>query len=298
MPFDVIRLTSMYKKRHKLLINNDYSDDKRIRVGKKFFIYAPPTAGRRSKKTGNLLSKRTARIVPPYSSAPTWKCSVFYFWFEFLKRHEGYKDCCERNGAGRYKRLYADWGNIHAYETEDFWKWWSQKLEDGQRRGERLFAEPAARRIEEVSLLNRQTDDELVIRIPLEVRTTHLVKNFRKFLKDNEDKVAAARRKSRALYPVSTSVRLSSLYQTLCVYDAYSEHKQTKKKYEIADIAGIYVNEVVDGATIAMLKKMDTYYGDVQRVVRTRKTQAVNRYLAAAEGYITNASKGVFSPKI
>ena len=277
---------------------NEYNDDKRIRVGKKFFIYAPPTAGRRSKKTGELLSKRTARIVPPYFDAPTWKCSVFYFWWEFLKRHEGYLNCCERNGAGRYKRLYADWGNIHAYKTDDFWKWWSEKLDNGERRGEYLFAEPQARRIEEVSLLNRQTDDELVVRIPLEVRTAHLVRNFRKFLKDNEAKVAEARRKSRALYPVSTSVRLASLYQTLCVYDAYAEHKHTKKKYEIADEAGIYINQVVNGETIESLKRRDEWYGDVLRVVRTRKTQAVNRYLAAAEGYITNAAKGVFSPKI
>jgi len=146
--------------------------------------------------------------------------------------------------------------------------------------------------------LNRQTDDEVVVRIPLEVRTAHLVKNFRKFLKDNEDKVAAARRKSRALYPVSTSVRLSSLYQTLCVYDAYAEHKHTKKKYEIADEAGIYINQIVNGETVESLKRRDEWYGDVLRVVRTRKTQAVNRYLAAAEGYITNAAKGVFSPKI
>ena len=36
---------------------------------------------------------------------------------------------------------------------------------------------------------------------------------------------------------------------------------------------------------------------NVQRVIRTRKTQAVNRYLTAAEGYIENAAKGVFSPK-
>lgn len=288
-----------HKKTDNTLNKNEYQDTDRIRVGKKFFIFAPPTAGRRSKKTGELLSKRTARIIPPYYDAPTWKCSVFYFWWEFLKRHDGYKNCCERNGAGRYKKLYADWGNIHAYETDDFWKWWSEKLDNGERRGEYLFAEPQARRIEQVSLLNRQTDDALIVRIPLEVRTAHLVRNFRKFLKDNEAQVAAARRKSRALYPVATSVRLTSLYQTLCVYDAYAEHQHRKKKYEIADIAGVRINQVVDGETVESLKR-DGFdeVANVQRVIRTRKTQAVNRYLAAAEGYIENASKGCFSPKI
>ena len=147
----------------------DKIEEQRYRVGPKFFIHAPPFKGMRSKETGEYLSKRLARIQPPFNDAKPWQCSVYYYWWEFLKRHEGYKDCCARNGAGRYKKLYADFGDIHAFETKDFWAWWSEKLEVTHKRGEYLFAEPVARHLKVIdSSLNDLNSDTLVIQVPLE----------------------------------------------------------------------------------------------------------------------------------
>lgn len=267
----------------------------RYRVGPKLFVHAPPFLGRRSKETGKYLSKRLARIQPPFIGAKPWQHSVYYFWWEFLRRHEGYKDCCARGGAGRYKKLYADFGDVHAYETKDFWKWWAEKLANGWKRGEYLFAEPAARRmLVQDRVLNTQTNDTLQVTIPLEVRTPQLVKNLRKLLEEHKTQVTAARNKSRALYPVAASVRLSSLHQTLAVWDTWNEHKHRRKKYEQAELAGIYVNRVVNGETVESLQRADLPYNDVQQEVRRRQTQAFNRYLAAATEYIENVGKGQF----
>ncbi len=149
-------------------------------TGKKFFIHAPAVKGIRSRTTGEFVSKRLIRINRPFHGAEAWQHNVFYFWWEFLKRHEGYKDCCDRGGAGRYKKLYADWGNIHAYEN--FWTWWSEKINEDETRGEFLFAESDARQIRiSDKLAHSERSDTLLLAVPIEVRAAYLVRMFRNF---------------------------------------------------------------------------------------------------------------------
>ncbi len=143
-------------------------------------------------------------------------------------------------------------------------------------------------------VLNTQTDDMLTVSIPLEVRTPQLVKNLRILLEQHKDQVSAARNKSRALYPVAASVRLSTLHRTLRVWDTWNEHKHRKKRYEQAELAGVYVNRNVNGETIESLKRAGLPFGDVQREVRRRQTTSFSRYLSAANDYIENAGKGRF----
>lgn len=124
---------------------------------------------------------------------------------------------------------------------------------------------------------------------------------FRKLLKDHKQEVAAARRISRARYQVTSKVALSSLYQTLKVWDLWQEHKHSKlKKYELCVMAGVHVNTVVNseraddgsilkGETVEELKRLGEPYADVERTVRRRQTQAFDRYLRAAKDYIENA---------
>ena len=216
--------------------------------GKRFYIHAPAVKGIRSRTTGDFVSTRLIRINRPFAGAEAWQHNVFYFWWEFLKRHEGYKDCCDRGGAGRYKKLYADCGNIHAHETQNFWHWWSEKISDEETRGEFLFAEPDARQIRITDkLTHSEKSDTLLLAIPIEVRTAYLVTMLRRLLKDQNTAVAAARRISRARYKVAANVALASLYQTLRVYDVWQEHKHSKlKKYELCVMAGVSVNRVVN----------------------------------------------------
>jgi hypothetical protein len=278
----------------KSLFMNDTSYQ-RFSVGTKFFIHAPPFSGRISKKTGEYISKRLARIQPPFVGAEPWQHSIYYFWWEFLRRHEGYKDYCARGGAGRYKKLYAHFGDVHAYETKDFWSWWTEKPDNDWKRGEFLFAEPAARQMAvQGKVFNTQPDDMLVVSIPLEVRTPQLVKKLRSLLDEHKVQVAAARNKSRALYPVAARVRLSTLHQTLKVWDIWNEDKHHKYKYEQAELAGIPVNRVVNGETVDGLKRADLRYHDVEQEVRRRQNMAFRRYLTAAKDYIDNVGKGHF----
>jgi len=76
---------------------NTADDANRYKVGRRFFVYAPPLKG-----VGT--SKRKAPNEP-YKDAPAWKCSVYYYWWEYLRRHEGYRQCCAQGGKGEYAKL-------------------------------------------------------------------------------------------------------------------------------------------------------------------------------------------------
>lgn len=276
--------------------------DQRYLVGGKFFIHAPPFKGRRNKETGEFLSKRLKRIQLPFTGAEPWQHSIYYFWWEFLRRHDGYKRCCESGGKGEYAKMYADFGNIHAHD--DFWKWWSEKVDSKlwakATRGEHLFSEPPARQIAPVDrVLNTQSADTLTVNIPLEVRTPQLVKQLRRLLAENKKQVLAVRSVSRALYPVHHAVRLNSLYQTLCVWDVWIKHKGKIPKYEMCDLTGVSYKADVDGYTLARLKREgiceeDAWYREVREELNRRKAQAFTRYQKAAEDYIASAGRGEF----
>ena len=283
-------------------MNDESIQEQRYLVGRKFFIHAPPFKGRRSKETGEFLSKRLARIQMPFTGAEPWQHSIYYFWWEFLRRHDGYKACCERGGKGEYAKLYADFGNIHAHD--DFWKWWSERVDSElwakATRGEHLFAEPPARQIS-LGMENIPSADTMTVTIPLEVRTPQLVKQLRRLLAENKKQVMEARGVSRALYPVHNTVHLNSLYKTLCVWDVWIANKDKNiPKYELCDLVGdINYNDKVDGFTIAKLKRDgvsedDILYRQVRGEVNRRKAQAFTRYQKAAEDYIASAGRGEF----
>ena len=68
--------------------------------------------------------------------------SIYYLWFEYLKRSEKYKTACANNGKGM-KKLYKDFGNVFEYEgVEGFWSWWNE-------RGQYLFGIEATQEIVE-----------------------------------------------------------------------------------------------------------------------------------------------------
>jgi len=53
--------------------------------------------------------------------------SIYYMWFEYLKRSSEYKSACASNGKGMQK-LYRDFGDVYAYKGVDgFWEWWTNR---------------------------------------------------------------------------------------------------------------------------------------------------------------------------
>lgn len=65
--------------------------------------------------------------------------SPFYWWWRYLRKNAAYLKCCEAGGKGVLRRLFQDFGDVR---DDDFWKWWSTKMSNGQTRGVYLFAKP------------------------------------------------------------------------------------------------------------------------------------------------------------
>ena len=263
--------------------------DSSVGKGTQFFIHAPPLLGKRK-------SKRKAPNVP-FVGAATWQTSIYYFWWEYLRRSDAYRGTCANGGKGKLAKLYEDFGDVHDEKgtlQETFWSWWKEHAH--------LFWEEGKRRVCEIGDVTDAEETDLHVRLPLNVRANELVKQVRQLLADNEHKVQQARKASRARYPVHVRLRLSALHEHLKVYDAAIANPN-HKQHEIADLAGVMVDEALryddgDGGktvvTIASLKRDYEPYGDLERIIKRRKTQAVSTHLKAARDYIRNVEKGFF----
>lgn len=291
------------------MADEEYVDDRRHKYGKRYFVHAYPIFGKKD-KDGNLMSVRHRRLNA-IDGAEAWQNSVYYWWWEFLRRNKDYKRCCKQKGKGKLAALYNDFGDVFAYETSEFWTWWSEKVNEHETRGEYLFAEQVARRLEVRD--NGDFDDledTLVIKIPLEVRTAHLVKNFRRLLSDYEKEVKQARKKSRARYTVWAKVSNSTLRRTLIVYDYVQEHKGAGH-VEVAEACNLAINSeytyIQDyenrggyAVTVDLLrdgKNDKALQQRYKRVYSRRCSQSVRRHLDAAEDYIQNVVKQSTFPK-
>jgi len=150
--------------------------------------------------------------------------SVYYYWFEYLKRSEKYKTACANNGKGMAK-LYKDFGNIFEFEGEEgFWKWWTEND-----RGVRLFGVKAHGNnwlsLDEAMSLQSDIDENNIklFAVPTNITKTAVKKRFNKLLAQTEFKTSIQQNKPK--YEVANSkVDMPSLRKCLKVYDDNKIH--------------------------------------------------------------------------
>ena len=258
----------------------------------KFFIYAPPLFTQRKSK----------RPLPnaPFRNAERWQTSIYYFWWEYLRRSSVYKTTCEKGGKGKLAKLYSDFGDVFnekGTEKDTFWSWWKTHAH--------LFWEPAARQVAEIKDVVDVEETDLVVRLALEVRTAHIIRQIRRLLRDKEAEVKQARAKSRAKYPVHAKVNLSALYKHLHVYDVRIANPNLNL-HDIADAAGLIVSErieyydengdLVGKRNVGWLWRngYDADAKEGEKVIKRRKRQIARQHIVAAQEYIACVERGFF----
>jgi len=157
------------------------------------------------------------------TSGVHWNNSVYYLWWEFLRRHDGYKRTCENGGKGEYEKLYADFGNVH---EGNFREWWTK-----DDRGARLFAEPPmpssvrALTPKEIKELPEGWDSGalLIVAIPLSLRKRFIQQKLGKLLARHHKRKRGQRihKESRSLYPIAAQFNIHSLKRMLEIYDLH-----------------------------------------------------------------------------
>jgi len=184
-------------------------------MAKRHFAYQHPTFGTKNKPN-----------TPSY-----WQRSVYYWWFEYLKRNEGYRDTCKMHGVGNYAELYTLFGDVHA---NDFKAWWT---ESG--RGVKLFAEPVAsyeliELQQPISVSSVVNPDLVYLQVPLNLPKRYLKKRFDEIIsKYHEGKRGHTyARKSMAMYSFIGQPNIPALRLTLCM--TIVEHTQNCRFIKLA----------------------------------------------------------------
>ena len=143
-----------------------------------------------------------------------WKASVYYWWWEYLRRNESYVATCEAGGAGATASLYRDFGDVRG---DDFKAWWSA-------RGVHLFAEPLAEDSVRVvtSAAELMLDEStLTLSLPLGLPKRFLEKRIAALLAEHHKGKRGHQlaKRSRARYQVRGQPNIPALKQGLAVYD-------------------------------------------------------------------------------
>lgn len=237
----------------------------------------------RRQQLNRIRASRTFLYKAPFvraGVAPTQ--SVYYWWYEFLKRNEAYRRCCESNGKGRLAKLYKDFGNVH---KGSFRRWW---LED--QRGERLFAEPPAPlRLQELRSADEwdeewTRDSVMIVVVPLKEPKRRIKRWFGRVLDQRHTgRPGYPTKEPAALYQVHQKFQVIALEQMLMVWDYRQEHPNLT----MAEI----------GLRLKLVGKAMPKVGDsIPKLVKKRNvmTATVSRYLKKAEAMIANTAQGKF----
>ncbi len=64
--------------------------------------------------------------------------TVHYWWWRFLRRNDGYLQCCETNGKGRLRKLFQEFGDVRG---DSFRDWFYEEMPTGETRADYLFGE-------------------------------------------------------------------------------------------------------------------------------------------------------------
>jgi hypothetical protein len=237
------------------------------------FPYQHPTFGTKNRPT----------------SERSWKRSVYYWWWAYLKRSPEYLACCEAGGKGKLASLYKDFGDVRG---DDFKAWWRE----GDR-GATLFAEPAV----EVSVRVLNEGDAITdpakglsVYLPLNLPNGFLVKRVKDLLnairKGKRGVQYGRADKSNAKFKFDGQPNLKALEKTLKVYDMLKERANNPTTphipyWKIAQRAGI----IEDKGKILPTDSVPE--ADRKRAVMTA---IVIRLKKRAEATIENVGKGVF----
>lgn len=228
-----------------------------------YFRYAPPLSHLDDYSDEDLPK-------PPFKNAAPHQRSVYYFWWLFLKEHEGYLDCCRSGGAGQFAGLYADFGDVR---PDDFVDWWIE-------RGRSLFSEPQAEHVKVYPSdgLDLHDENRLVVSIPISGDLNRALAELRKLVEPLQSEAAArSLQPQRPRYEVAAKPVLSALYQRYQTLILRKQHP-TMTLLQIADEVGVRAG------------------GDDGSGKDPNQTRAivVSRYLKEAKCIVEYVGKGIF----
>jgi hypothetical protein len=238
------------------------------------FKHAPPGFSRNT--TANKAP------TPPYKGAPAWKCSVYYYWWQYLRHNQDYRDTCENRGIGPCADLYQDFGNIYG---QTFQTWWI--LHD------HLFAEPTA-----VALAgDRHSFGAGAEIIDIQIDVSLGSEAVERSLKELHTQLLFPERvalyRSAATYPVARRPVLMNLHRHLAVYKWRKRYPDMMDE-DIADRVGHHAAEQANGISRSYMQRLGHSTREIDIELRRAKRKAVQHDLRCARLLIDGVGRGEF----
>lgn len=215
-------------------------------------------------------------------TANHWRASVYYWWFEYLRRNVDYLETCERGGVGKCSDVFGHFGDVRSI---DFKTWWTE----GDR-GAVLFAEPPTPTIRVISpgggeQTGIQRENTVLIEVPLDLPITYLVRNFRQVVSKVHEGRKGRRQSaaSRAMYVPTGRIDVAFLETALSVWDARNDNPKTPLWQIAQDLRLGGVNRLKDSDSPSEAL-------DKKNVLAA----TASRYYRKASLLIHNAGEGTF----
>ena len=243
-----------------------------------YFRHAPPFT--------NLDDTSARDTQPPFEGAPGYQCSVYYYWWAFLRESKAYKECCDRNGEGPLADLYAYFGDVR---DADFMRWWrfgghKRGVDKRAYSGRRLFSEGVRQPIKVLRTPDDMTADRgevVTLSIPITNDLSRMTAEFQQLMRPIvEQRIReSGEPTSRALFEVTSSnPSLKALHKVLVAWQA-KEANPELKRYDLAKLLGIA--DAIEGER-----------GDAAHESAVYTT--LSRLLKKAEVLIRNVERGRF----
>ena len=238
------------------------------------FKHAPPQFG--------LKAATRKAPTPPYRGAPLWKCSVFYYWWQYLKYNQDYRTTCDNGGFGPCAKVYADFGNLY---QQTFRSWWQGN--------NHLFAErPAA----VFSNDNHRFDDGAEI-VDIQIDVSLGAEAVERSLKELHAQLLfpkhTALYRSAALYPVARRPILVNLHRHLAVFK-WRKLFPAMADEDIADRVGHHAAEQANGISRSYMQRLGYATHAIDIELRRAKRKAVQHDLRCARELIAAVGQGIF----
>jgi hypothetical protein len=210
-----------------------------------------------------------------------WKSSVYYWWWEYLRRNPLYLQTCASEGQGPCIAIYADFGDVRG---DDFKLWWS---EGG--RGVRLFAEPRAEDMVRVLKPGDEVlpeSEALTISLPLDFPKRLLESRFRALLAEVHAGAQGKQyaKRSSARYKVVGQPNIPALALMLEVWDL----RQSRPDLKLWELG----NRIPRVAPESKIKGNPGSIDNVDRKAVLAST--VSRYLKKAQQLVIATGEGRF----
>lgn len=210
-----------------------------------------------------------------------WEDTVYYWWWEYLRRNEDYIETCVLNGTGLCAETYRDFGDVR---NKTFKEWWSEND-----RGATLFANHPTTdtiRLIEKHEVKSLDPDLILLSLPLDLPMKHLVNRFRKLVGDihKGSKGKQYAKASNATYQFEGQPNIKALKFGLYIYDL-AKANPDKTKWEVAMMIPDLQpeNRIIEGER-----------GRSVVDKKNRLSSTISRYIKRVQDSINLAGQGQF----